>query len=873
MKNKLYMIIGVFAVALLCIIHARLISAQSALPAQLGEMTIHVVPQAHIDLAWWWRYDPHGIHIVCKHTMETAFTNMELYPDYTFTFLQVPAIDPLETLYPELYYKLQYYLHAPVALGERIWNPRASGTGRLEIAGGMWDESDGCLPCGESVVRQCLYGKRYFHYKFGIDVRTAWFQDAWTHPWTYPQILKKSGIDSYMFKRGEGGNDELMFWWEAPDGSRVFAYKPGSHGGENLPPQDVVDKRLIDLNRRYGTKDDIVLVGVGNHGGGPLRADVERMKKSMEERMQKTTGERPAAIKFSTPSRFLETIMKENYNFPVVANEITPTFRGAYTSVSEIKKGNRHSENLLMTLEKFSSIAAAMGIYEYPHTPIYEAWKKVMLNQFHDTISGTDILPATDDAINLYKEVLKTGAHYLHKAMARIAEKVNTQGDGIPIIVFNPLSWERTGAVEIDLEAPGAVKDLTLSDDRGNQVPVQIAGITKRNEKQYLHAVFVAENVPSIGYKTYHAIPKLIYEDAHHAKKHEIENEFLRVRIDPMTGCVESIFDKKNLREILDGSGKGNLIQILEDFGDSEGRLTPKAAVSSTARRITDYPDFKWTDQSWDVDSAAEIGLIENGPVRTVVQVKKKFELSRFTQKIILYSTIPRVDFEIAVDWIGQNKMVKVSFPLSVSAPEATYEIPYGTISRPSIGEEHVAQKWVDVSAQDYGVSLLNDSRYGYDVNGNVIRLSILRSPSYPVYSTDERGTHTVRYSLYPHMRGWREAKVMRQGYELNYPLLAAVASPHSGDLPPVHSFVKIEPENLIISVLKKAEDSDNLILRFYETEGKQSTAQISLSEPIDAVHKTDLLENSLEEIGTDGKNFRVAVGAYSIESFKLIRD
>ena len=752
---------------------------------------------------------------------------------------------------------------------ERIPNPRAIGKGRLEIGGGLYVEADGSLPCGESLVRQCLYGKRYFKHKFGVDVKTAWFQDAWTHPWTYPQILKKSGIDSYMFTRPRVAQGEKMFWWQSPDGSRVFAYKP-MMSDIDLPPQKRLDKHLTELNRKYGVKDGIVLVGVGNHGGGAIKADVERMKKTMAERTKKTVTERPAEIKFSTPTKFLEAALGQQGNFPVVSYELPPTIRGAYTTVGEIKKGNRQSENLLMTLEKFSSIAARLVGFPYPQADLNQAWKKVMLNQFHDTISGTDVPPSIEDALKRYRQILAMGNRHLQESLKAISSRINTKGQGVPIIIFNPLSWQRTDPVEMELEFAEAIESVKLTDARGKPVPVQLMSLKKKDGKIYLRFVFIAEDVPSLGYKSYRAIPDSStpsHPSSLKASKHEIENEFFRVQIDPVTGCLKSVFDKNNKREVLDKVGMANLIQIIEDHGDSEGFLR-----SADLRRD---PHYKWTGKYWDVDSNPEIELLESGPVRAMVQVKKKFELARFTQRIVLYPKIPKIDFDLAIDWEGKHKMVKVSFPISVSVPEATYEIPYGTISRPSIGEEHAAQKWVDISGSNYGVSLLNDSRYGYDVKDNIIRLSVLRSPAGPVYATDEKGVHTLKYSLYPHQGSWQQANVMQKGYELNYPLIAFADTVHDGDLPSAYSFIKIEPENLILTVVKKAEDSDDLILRFYETKGKRCTAKVVLAEAlaVDAVHKTNLLENSLSETETDGRSFQASAGAYAIESFKLIKD
>jgi len=314
-----------------------------------------------------------------------------------------------------------------------------------------------------------------------------------------------------------------------------------------------------------------------------------------------------------------------------------------------------------------------------------------------------------------------------------------------------------------------------------------------------------------------------------------IENDFFVIQIDPSSGTLTSIYDKQNNREVLDKTSKANLIQILEDFGDSEGFLRSPEGKN----------EFNpWTGKSWNVINDPEISLTENGPVRTVIQIKRKFNLARFIQRIKIYSHIRRIDFDLIIDWNGRNKMVKIAFPLNIQSQEATYEIPYGTIKRESKGEEQVAQTWVDISENNYGVSLLNDSRYGYDISENTIRLSVLRSPDKPVYSTDEKGIHIIQYALLPHQGSWQEANVMHTGYEFNNPLIAIKDKAHEGYLPPEHSFLGINPENLIVTVLKKAEDSDDMVIRFYETKGETCNARIELSKHlmIEAAHKIDLL-------------------------------
>ena len=520
----------------------------------LNNMTLHVIPQSHIDLAWWWRYDPHTVHVVCKHTLETAFENMEKFPDYTFTFLQVPSIAPLEDLYPELFYKMRYYVHNQQPLGDRIPNPGPSGSdGRFAIGSGLYCEIDGSIPCGESLVRQCLYGKRYFKHHFGIDIQNAWFQDAWTHPWTFPQILKKSGMNFYMYTRPRpeekfmivpdtlkeeylatysNTQDDRMFWWESPDGSRVFAYKPVSIGGESLPDEKNINQYLLELNSRYGVNDGVTLIGVGNHGGGAIRADVERMRQVMQ---KKANGESLAEIKFSTPERFVSEIMAMPNKLPIIKDELYPTIRGIYTTVAEIKTGNRHAENLLLTLEKFASIAKALNGNAYPSTWLKTAWEKVMLNQFHDTISGTDVPPSIDDALKRYHEIAVEGKAELDKALKSITGEINTEGTGMAIVVFNPLSWERTDLVEAELKFDKEVKSIQIIDSEKKPIPTQIIEQYAKEDAYIVKVLFIAR-VPSMGYACFRAEAKKPKNIAHNVKAnvHTLENEYFYIN----KGCL-----------------------------------------------------------------------------------------------------------------------------------------------------------------------------------------------------------------------------------------------------------------------------------------------------------------------------------------------
>jgi len=781
--------------------------------------TIHVIPQSHIDVAWLWRYDPETIHRCCRPTFTLATENMERFPDYTFSQSQVPLYEAMELVYPELFSKIKRYVQK----------------GRWEIVGGMYVEAEGGEPCGESLVRQCVMGKRYFREKFGVDVRTGWQEDAWSHPWQLPQILKKSGIESYMFKRGEKG--ERLFWWEAPDGSRVLAYKP-LHGN---PSQAWMDF-FTEMTERYGVKHVMVMIGKGDHGGGPTPEDVEAVKEFAREHPE-------VEVRFSTFAGFVETLLASPGNYPVLRDELGLELRGDLTNCGEIKKSNRRCENLLMTTEKFSSFADISSGLPYPKEELYEAWKKLLFNQFHDIIGGSGIPPACEDAIRFYRIIEESCRKVLQESLSAISEDIDIRGEGIPIIVSNPLSWRRTGPVEVELEE--VPDEVTVVDWKGKSVPAQIVrsdGAAK--------VLFVAEDVPSLGYKTYYVTSGSPVKAYLSASEKVLENEFLRVEIDPGTGYLRSIYDKLNSREVL--AGEGNILVTIEDEGDSEGRFRKGDDILARPK-----------GRAWKLTSEPKVELSEDGPVRARVRIRRRYRNSSFLQDLVLYSGARQVDFVLTVDWHDVHRMIKVAFPVNLKDPEVTYDTAYGTIVRPADGSEYPAQKWVDLSSGGYGVSLLNDSRYAHDVEGSTIRMSVLRSPTEPAYNTDE-GVHTIGYALYPHGGIWKEAEVMRRGYEFNYPLIPVVGSRHAGRLPEETSFMEVGPSNIAVEVMKKAFDTDEFVVRLYEFHGEGCTAEVSFPWKLKSACEADLMEDGIGKVELEGDTLRFPVGAYEIKTVKV---
>jgi alpha-mannosidase len=435
-------------------------------------------------------------------------------------------------------------------------------------------------------------------------------------------------------------------------------------------------------------------------------------------------------------------------------------------------------------------------------------------------------------------------------------------------VVFNSLAWERKDVVEVDVPLAGAPSRVDVRDSAGKAMLAEV--VPGEPRMPVVRVRFLAEGVPSLGYKVYHiaaaqsAGAERLASTPVRAGANELENEFVRVRVDAKSGCITSIFDKKLQRETLAAGSCGNLLQAFVD--------KPK---DWDAWNI----DANFEDKKWDLMDSEEVKLVEKGPVRAAIRVVRKFQNSKFVQFITLYAGVPRVDIRMEADWHEEHILIKAAIAVAAKSDFATYEIPYGSIQRPTTRNtpaekamfEVPALRWADISDENGGVSLLNDSKYGHDAKGNVLRISLLRSPKWPDPNAD-MGHHEFTYSIYPHAGTWREAGTVRRGYELNTPLLAIATQSHSGSLPAAHSFVSVEPANAIITAIKKAEDDDGLIIRFYESVGRET--QVSLRLPPGAVRavETDLMEKEERALEIDS-NGRIVIPtrAYEIKTVKVM--
>jgi len=785
-------------------------------------LNLHMIGNAHIDMAWLWRYTE--TIEVTRATFQSALDNLRRYPDFRFSHGQAHSYSWIESRFPEMFREIQKYVQE----------------GRWEITGGTWIESDGNMPSGESFVRQYLYGKRYFKSRFGVEPRNGYHPDTFGHAASLPQILSKSGMDTYTFFRP--GEDERMFWWETPDGSRVFAHHPSNWYGTWSGIPDTLWTSAEKTRTKFSVGDVVQFFGVGDHGGGPTRRQIEQIEQLSKLQLYPKT-------QMSSFDAFYRGLLPQQNGAPVEQGEQNFVFEGCYTSQAAIKMNNRKAEALLPTAETFASIAMSYGA-EYPGKQLEDAWHKVLFNQFHDILCGSGIHEVALDADQFYAEAFAAANDVLHISLRLIASKALTtsmEKNARVVLLFNPLNWSRNEPVTITLKnIPG--REPRVLDARRREIPSQI--VERKQDSTTI--IFNAKGIPSVGYKTFWIVTRKLRQPPP-ASKMVMGNRWLEVAVDPKTGWVSRIYDKRAKRDLIPRGRFLNQLQIQED----------DAPMSAWVMGLRGEPAL--------IGAPLSVRVVESGDVRTVIRAEYRYEQSTFTQDIILFADRPLVDFRFQSDWHHRKRALKIVFPLAVTSEKVTCDIPFAAVDRSTDGREIVAQKWVDLSSPDFGVTLLNDSKYGFDIKQNTIRMTALRSPTDPDPKADE-GRHEFHYALYPHSGSWRAAGSVRKGHEFNTPIIALETDQHRGELPPAFSFVQIDDADLVLAAMKKSEDDRDLVLRVYEASGEPRQGKISLWRPYSRMNATDLLEWNAQPAQPQGKEARTLTLQWKPAEIKTLK-
>ncbi|NYF78896.1 alpha-mannosidase [Granulicella arctica] len=843
----------------------------SALRPLLQTATFHLTGNSHIDAAWLWPWEE-TVDTV-KRTFGSAVQLMSEYPTYTYTQSAAVYSQWMADKYPDLNRQI----------AERVKE------GRWELVGGMWLEPDLNMPDGESLVRQILIGQETFQKLYGKTTRIGWNPDSFGYNWQLPQIYKRSGIDYFVTQKMHWNDTNQLplklFWWESPDGSKVLAYFPHDYANNNLDPTRLSRDMASARDFATGLPSMLDLYGVGDHGGGPTRTMLDEGLHWMEKDKVIPHEEFGTAQPYFTqvegelnptsPTWDYKTLAAGDTKLPAPpTGEITvPTWkdelyfeyhRGVFTTQADHKRNMRNSEEWVLDAEKYASLAWLDG-QKYPADEISDAWKHVLFNQFHDLAAGSGIGIIYKEAQKDYNQVRWATNEVSTKALDTLTAQVDTRAhSGVPVVVFNSLGWQRGGLTEVSVQLPtSGAEGVTLLDEKNHVVPSQVLSSDPKTNTYKL--LFQLNDVPSLGYVVLHAeAGKKDFRTDLKSSDTTIENDNLRVVVDPQTGCITSLFDKKTNFETIAKDGCGNELQTFKD--------TPK-----------DYDAWNVDPGTYDVaptllHSVDSVKLVEQGPLRSVIRVARTWQSSKFTQDITLYAGADHAIVSNDIDWHETHVLLKASFPLAASSDHATFEIPYGTIDRPTTRNnsfekakfEVPAMRWADLGDGQHGFSLLNNSKYGYDAVDNLLRLTLLRSPTWPDPDAD-REEHHFSYALYPHGGDWKQALTVRHGYEFNYDLKAMQVQAHSGEMKPEHSFASIDKDNVVLTALKKTESGDGLIVRFYEWAGKGGDVTLTVPPGATSATLVNLMEKPEgEPIAVSGDKVTVPVTPFEIQTVQI---
>ena len=812
----------------------------------------HMVGQSHIDIAWLW-----PVRETVRKTSRTFSTVdalMNEYPDYVYSQSQPLLYAFLKEHDPELYARVK----------QRI------AEGRWELVGGMWVEPDLNIPSGESLIRRMLYGQRFYMEEFGKTSQIEWLPDTFGYCASLPQILKHGNVDYFMTTK-LGWNDTNvfpydLFHWVGIDGTTILSYL--NHGvNEHTLPKDIHD-HWQSYREKAAHPEHMLLYGHGDGGGGVTREMLEYV-----DRADLMVGQ--PASRYSTAAAFFAGIEAGQPTLPEWHGDLyLELHRGTYTTHARNKRNNRKAEVLYREAELWNTLALpdmeAQAEADV-RSALHEGWKLILLNQFHDIIPGSAITESYVTSDEEYVRVFELGRAGLNLGAAALTAGIDTNGPegSAAYVVFNSLGWKRNAVIQLPVL------------DGMDRYAVDVEGEHLRMDRENHAISILVEDIPAFGYKTIWLVP----ENTRETNTREVtsvggqpvfndtwDTAFYHVEFNNR-GEITRLWDKAAEREMLKPGERGNQLHFFHD-----------------------RPTL-W--DAWDIDSryeeqvAGEAELLEKklvlaGTTKDVLRFRWKLHQSEITQNIVFYHDSRRIDFQTQVSWNENHKPLKVGFPIDVVTSKATYEIPFGALERPTHRNtsweqaqyEVCGHRFADVSEYGYGVSLLNDCKYGYDVQGSTIRLSLLRAPKWPDRTAD-LGEHEFTYSLYPHEGDWRTAHTVRHAAELNHEVTvqqpqrstgaevdstatAAPARPATG------AWIGLDSEHVILDTVKMAEDGHGTVLRFYESSGKRERVTLQWPHAFEQAYLSNALEEPGEPLDMTNGQITLTFAPYEIKTVLL---
>ncbi|MBD3174578.1 MAG: hypothetical protein GF320_05335 [Armatimonadia bacterium] len=840
--------------------------------------TVHFVPHTHYDAE---------VFMTEAQTLELGYSillgamrELEINPDYRFALDQTCYIAPFLKNYPEERERLERFI----------------AEGRLEITCGMHVMPDVNIPCGESFIRQVMEGKSWCRRELGVEIGTGWLLDTFGQHAQIPQLMRGCGFDVNVFQRLGTYDGPTEHYWRGLDGTKLFCHRMrGSYAllyplPGTLPEfKRFVDQRLDILRPHALTPHLLAISGADlTHVQPHVAAMFEAYHKEFDD----------VEFRFSTPREYFDTI-RDLAEFPEVTGERNPVFQGTYSARIKIKQTNRHLECQLLDAEAAQAMGSLAGA-DAPEEGVDDAWRGVLFNQFHDIICGCQTDAVYEHVMERYTIAEARTGDVREPALKALADQVDTSGEGVPIVVLNPLSWERTDVVECWVGfVDDSIHELEVRSSSDELAPCDLLAVERHPTGGIKRAriLFIATDVPSMGYEVYRVLPAsgealetpldTNQPPFFHADMHTdiMESDLYRLEIDAWNGAIRSLIHKPTMWDAVDPERPyAGTIAKERDFGnfwEYNGHCKGDAFLPMNRSHPLPTPGEERADFS---HLYGGDGRVTKGQARVEYNVGFAFGTGYFATRVRLYPGIERVDIHTTL--INGDKRVRyrAAFPTSLRQGAITHEIPFGAVERPE--GEFPAQSWMDVSDGTRGLAILNRGLPGNNVEQGVAMLSLLKCTALDEgygevggYTRDKKTSdgyelgvrHEFDYALVPHGGTWREADLVRRGQELNRPLIPVKTAPSAGRLPARHSFVQVAHPSVAASALRR--DGERLVLRVYETQGREARGvTVTVTADLASAWVADLLGNTQDglAVASDGRSIDLDLQPFQIVTVVL---